>query len=132
MPSAAVTLKPSEQRAPPAKMASPPEAKIRKVPADFLMVAMPEPRLSTVDSSRSHLFPVTVLSAVTRILLVRGSTAQDVPGMVACDFNVCAPESSSAMLLSTSRTAAPALLARRAMSPSPRTTLTTSRLLSPS
>ncbi|CAM5687994.1 hypothetical protein SALBM217S_03181 [Streptomyces griseoloalbus] len=36
------------------------------------------------------------------------------------------------MLLSTSRTSAPALRTFRAMSPSPRTTLTTSRLPSPS
>lgn len=93
---------------------------------------MPEPRSSTVDSSWSHWSPVTVLSAVTRILLVRGSTAQEVPGMVASDFNVPAPASSSAMLLSTQRTSAPALRTFRAMVFSPRTTLTTSCLSSPS
>src|SRR5690606_23608208 len=107
VPSLAVTLKPREQWELAAKMASPPDTKVRKVPVDFLMVAMPEPRLSTVDSRRSHLSPVTVLSAVTRILLVRGSTAQEVPGMLASDFRVFAPASSSLMLLSTSRTAAP-------------------------
>ncbi|MGX1089653.1 hypothetical protein RKD47_000334 [Streptomyces albogriseolus] len=52
--------------------------------------------------------------------------------MVASDVNVPAPASSSAMLLSTSRTSAPALRALRAMPSSPRTTLTTSRLSSPS
>ncbi len=114
-------------------MASPPETKVLKVPADFLMVAMPEPRLSTVDSSRSHFSPVTVLSAVTRILLVRGSTAHEVPGMVAFVFRVCAPASSSVMLLSTSRTAAPAFLAcTMTLLSSPATTLTTSCLFSPS
>ncbi|CAM5364848.1 hypothetical protein SALBM311S_00071 [Streptomyces alboniger] len=76
-------------------MASPPETNVLKVPADFLMVAMLEPRPSTVDSSLSHLAPVTVLSAVTRILFVFGSTAQEVPGMVALVFRVCAPASSS-------------------------------------
>ncbi len=61
-------------------MASPPEAKVLKVPADFFSVAMPEPRPCTVDWSLFHLAPVTVLSAVTTTLLVRGSTAQEVPG----------------------------------------------------
>jgi hypothetical protein len=96
------------------------------VPADFLMVAMPEPRLWTVDSSLSHLVPVTVLSAVTRILFVLGSTAHDVPAMVASDFRVCAPASSSAMLLSTSRTLTPAFFAWTITLLSPFTTLTTS------
>ncbi len=108
-------------------MASPPDAKVLKVPSDFLMVAMPEPRLSTVDSSRSQSAPVTVLSAVTRILLVRGSIAHEVPGMVASDFSVCAPVRSSPMLLSTSRTSAPAFFAcTMTWLLSPGTTLTTS------
>lgn len=108
-------------------MASPPDAKVLKVPADFLTVAMPEPRPSTVDSSRSHRSPVTVLSAVTRILLVRGSIAHEVPGMLARDFRVCAPLLSSPMLLSTSRTSAPASSACvTTRSSSPGTTLTTS------
>ena len=82
-----------------------------KVPADFLMVAMPEPRLLTVDSTLSHLRPVTVLSAVTWILFVLGSTAHEVPGMVASVFSVCEAEVSSAVLFSTSRTSAPAFSA---------------------
>ncbi len=108
-------------------MASPPERNVLKVPADFLMVAMPEPRLSTVDSSWSQLSPVTVESAVTRILFVLGSTAHAVPGMVASDFRVRAPASSSARLLSTSRTLAPAFFAcTMTLLLSPGTTLTTS------
>ncbi len=123
-----MTLKPSEHRAPPPKTASPPDTKVVKVPADLLIVAMPEPSPSTVDSRRSHRSPVTVLSAVTRILLVRGSTAHEVPGMLASDFRVRAPLRSSPMLLSTSRTSAPARFARTtASSSSPGTTLTTSR-----
>ena len=47
-------------------------------------------RLWTVDSTWSQFAPVTVLSAVTWILLVLGSTAQAVPGMVASVFRVCA------------------------------------------
>ncbi len=133
MPSPAVTLKPAEQREPPAKMASPPERKVLKVPADFLMVAMPEPRLWTVDSSWSQLSPVTVVSAVTRILFVLGSTAHAVPGMVASDFRVCAPDASSLRLFSTSRTFAPAFFAWTiTLLLSPGTTLTTSCLLSES
>ncbi|CAM5746034.1 hypothetical protein SAFG77S_11737 [Streptomyces afghaniensis] len=126
-----MTLKPREQREPPAKMASPPETNGLKVPADFLMVAMPEPRLCTVDSSLSHLAPVTVLSAVTRSLLVTGSIDHEVPAMVASDFRVCAPLWSSDQLLSTSRTLAPAAFAcTTTLLLSPGTTLTTSCWLS--
>ncbi len=125
-PSWVVTLKPSEQRAPPPKTASPPSTNGLNSPADLLTVAMPEPRSWTVDSSRSHSAPVTVLSAVTWILLVRGSTAQAVPGMVASALSVCAAASISAVLLSTSRTAAPAFFAWTTRSLSSPTTFTTS------
>ncbi len=112
-------------------MASPPETNGLKVPADFLMVAMPEPRLCTVLSSLSHLAPVTVLSAVTRSLLVRGSMDHEVPAMVASDFSVDAPSWSSDQLFSTSRTFAPAAFACTiTLLLSPGTTLTTSCWLS--
>jgi len=103
-----------------------------KVPADFLMVAMSGPRLFTVDSRVFHLAPVTVLSAVTRILFVLGSTAQDVPGMVALSFRVFAPAASSVRLLSTTRTLAPACFAWTTTLVLPAVTFTTSCRLSAS
>ncbi|GHG60466.1 hypothetical protein GCM10018980_48930 [Streptomyces capoamus] len=107
-------------------MASPPETNVLKVPEDFFRVAVSEPRPRTVDCSLSHFPPVTVESAVTRTLLVRGSTAQEVPGMVAFAFSVRAAAWSSAVLLSTWRTTAPAFFAWTTTLSSPLTTLTTS------
>ncbi len=90
---------------------------------------MPEPRLRTVDWSLSHLAPVTLESAVTTTLSVRGSTAQAVPGMVALVFRVCAAALSSAVLFSTWRTSAPAFFAWTTTLLSPLTTFTTSCFL---
>ncbi len=123
-------MKPSEQRTlPPCtweKMASPPETKVLKVPEDFFRVAMPDPRPRTADCSRFQSAPVTVESAVTRTLSVRGSTAHEVPGMVALAFSVRAAALSSAVLFSTWRTTAPAFFACTTTLLSPLTTLTTS------
>lgn len=66
---------------------------------------------------------------MTRILFVRGSTAQAVPGMVAFVRSVRAAAWSSAVLLSTSRTSAPAFFActiTLLSSPETSVTLTTS------
>ena len=88
LPPSVVTLKPSEQREPPPKMASPPSAKVLNSPAELLDAAMSAPRDFTVDSSASHRAPLTVRSAVTWIWLVFGLMAQAVPGMVAFFLSV--------------------------------------------
>ncbi|CAM5582439.1 hypothetical protein SCALM49S_01408 [Streptomyces californicus] len=59
------------------------------------------PRPSTTAESFFQAAPSTVLSAVTRTLLVTGSTAQEVPGMVALSVRVCRPTSAPAREFST-------------------------------
>lgn len=87
----------------------------------------PSPRTGRAAREKPQSAPATVLSAVTRILLVRGSIAHEVPGMVASDFRVRAPVRSSPMLLSTSRTSAPTFFAcTMTWLSSPGTTLPTS------
>lgn len=60
--------------------------------------------------------PVTVLSAVTTILLVFGSIAQAVPGTAAVSRSVFAPDFSAVMLLCTTLATAPLALTLAASS----------------
>lgn len=101
-------MKPSEQRAPLLKMASPPERKGLNSPAVFSIRAIPLPSDLTVDFTVASSAAVTVLSTVTWISLVFGSTAQAVPGILACAFNVFAAPASSAVVFCTLLATAPA------------------------
>ncbi|MFD0384988.1 hypothetical protein ACFQ2B_30305 [Streptomyces stramineus] len=80
--------------------------------------------------SASSLPPVTVLSAVTTTLFVRGSTDQAVPGTEASLLSVRAAAFSEAALLRTILGTAPSAPTRRAASFD--TTFTTMRPVAPS
>lgn len=116
------TLKPSEQREPEPQIASPPAMSGVNSPAVLLSSAVP-PRPSTTVESFFQAAPSTVLSAVTRTLLLTGSTAQEVPGIVAFSVRACRADFSSAREFSTILALPPAW--RTCSAPASSTTFTT-------
>ncbi len=106
LPSAVVTLKPSEQRPPSPQMASPPAILVVNLPSVRFSSALPPWALSCFLSLASSA-PLTVLSAVTTTLLDFTSTARAVP---VTSFSVSAflAEVSWESVCSTTRALAPA------------------------
>lgn len=98
-------------------------------PAVFFSSAF-APRPFTTSWSFVRFAPLTVRSAVTTTLLVTGSVAQDVPGMVARSVRVCRAVFSSASVCSTILALPPALRTDSAAASS--TTFITSALASAS
>jgi hypothetical protein len=123
-----VTLKPSEQRAPGPQIASPPAMRVENFPETCLSTALPS-CAATCFFSRASASPVTVESAVTTTLSVRGSTAREVPGML-FSVRVCFTALSWAMVCCTILAVAPVFSTRCFAVSS--TTFTTSFLLSAS
>src|ERR1044072_66946 len=90
-PSDAVTLKPSEQRAPSAKMASPPATNSWNSPEVRFNVATAPPIESTVACSLPHSCESILLSARTSIWFVFGLTDQAVTGIRASSQSIAVP-----------------------------------------
>lgn len=82
-------------------------------PAVRLSSAFP-PSSSTTAPSFCQASPLTVRSAVTTTLLLTGSTAHEVPGMVALPVRVCRADFSSASEFCTTLALPPACRTRSA------------------
>jgi hypothetical protein len=70
---------------------------VRSVPGTRSKVAL-SPSLATMACTAASFAPVTVLSAETTILLLTGSTPNDVPGVLSCALRVESAAASAAPL----------------------------------